>query len=466
MMEEAAQTGWRSLLRPEWLPILAVLLGGIILQSMSVLLLVTVLPSVVGELGGVEMLSWPTTAYLASSIVAASCAGVLAGIVNARTIYCGGVAAFGLGAILCSLAPSMDWIVTGRLLQGFGGGLEASVAYVIVRRTFPESIWPRAIALMAGGWSLSVLIGPLIGGTFAGLGSWRNSFVATAIIAAVLTVSAFFVVPPVVVQRRGATTRMPMARVGLICLAIAALSAASVLTPVFAKIGLVLAALASLAAMLRIDRAAETRMLPRDAFSLSTPAGVGLWLALLVCITYSPLQIYVPVFLQHLHGLDPLAAGFVVASASLGWTVASLVTAGAVAPWPDRLMLSGPLIMGGGLLAIGVLTPHVATWPLIPAIVVLGVGIGQSWPFVAHHIMSSAQPGDETIAASSIPMIQQLGFALGASFAGLVASSSGLTGGTADGDMRQAAFGIPASFVVPAGLACAACMRLRWLQQP
>ncbi|WP_164178697.1 MFS transporter, partial [Stenotrophomonas maltophilia] len=83
-----------------------------------------------GELGGVTMLSWPTTAYLASSIVAASCVGVLSTTFGARRVYCAGGVIFGLGAVLCSLAPAMGWIVAGRLIQGFGGGLEAAVAYV------------------------------------------------------------------------------------------------------------------------------------------------------------------------------------------------------------------------------------------------------------------------------------------------------------------------------------------------
>ena len=140
MQQGSAREGWRSLLRREWLPTLAVLLGGVLLQSMNVLMLTTVLPSIVGALGGVAMLSWPTTAFLASSIVAASCAGLLAATVGARAAYCAGVATFGLGALLCSLAPTMAWIVVGRLIQGFGGGLEAAAAYVAVRATFPEQV--------------------------------------------------------------------------------------------------------------------------------------------------------------------------------------------------------------------------------------------------------------------------------------------------------------------------------------
>src|ERR1700738_4289963 len=122
MRQDPVRAGWRSLLRREWIPTLAVLLGGVLLQSMNVLMLTTVLPSIVGELGGVAMLSWPTTAFLASSIVAASCAGMLAAVVGARAAYCVGVTTFGLGALLCSLATPQGGSGAGPPPRAVGGG--------------------------------------------------------------------------------------------------------------------------------------------------------------------------------------------------------------------------------------------------------------------------------------------------------------------------------------------------------
>jgi MFS family permease len=467
MEQDSVRQGWRSLFKREWIPTLAILLGGVLLQSMNVLLLTTVLPSIVGELGGVTMLSWPTTAYVASSIVAASCTGVLATAVGSRTIYCAGVTIFCLGALLCSLAPAMGWIVVGRLVQGFGGGLEAAVAYVLVRGTFPESAWSRTIALMSTSWSMSVLIGPLVGGVFAHFGNWRSAFVTTAVIAVVLAISAFFILPSVTARGTSAL-RVPAGRVALICLAIAAASAASVVAAPLAKSGLIVAAGVSLAVMLRLDRLATTRLLPSDAFSWRTQTGVGLWLALLLYITFSPLQIYMPMFLQQLHGFDPLSAGFAVASASLAWTIASLATAGVPVCWPDRLMLTGPAIMGLSLMAIALLAPYAtaSAWLLVPAIAALGAGIGQCWPFVAHRIMDSAKAGNEVVAASSVPTVQQMGFAFGAAIAGLIANASGLSAAVPDEGMARAAFWVPASFVVSAMLTFLTGLRLRALRKP
>lgn len=459
-MDDAADEGWRSLLRPEWMATLAVLLSGVLLQSMNVLMLSTVLPTIVGELGGVAMMSWPTTAYLASSITAATCAAMLATMLGVRTTYCTGVTIFGAGALLCSLAPTMDWVVAGRLVQGFGGGLEAAVAYVVVRRTLPEPVWPRAIALLSGMWSVSVLLGPLVGGIFARLGNWRGAFIAVAAVAALLTAGAFVVLRSAVAEHKGPVPPVPAARVALICAAIAATSAVSSIEWPVAKAGMICGAILCLALMLRLNREAPMALLPRDAFSLRTPTGVGLWLVLLLCITFSPLQLYVPILLQRLHGLDALAAGYAVAGASLGWTAASVASAGAAGIWRDRLMLAGPAVMGAGLMGIALLMPESTSSALYFAIAVVGIGIGQCWPFVAHRVMSGARPGDETVAASSVPTVQQMGFALGAALAGLAANASGLADAVTDQGLRDAAFWVPASFVLPAALACLASLRL------
>jgi MFS family permease len=463
MQRGSVGEGWRSLLRREWMPTLAILLGGVLVQSMNVLMLATVLPSIVGELGGVAMLSWPTTSYLASSIVAASCAGMLASAAGARLVYCVGVTTFGLGALLCSLAGAMGWIVAGRFVQGFGGGLEAAVAYVLVRETFPQSVWSRTIALMSTSWSVSVMIGPLVGGLFAEFGSWRAAFVATAVAACGLAVGAFFILPK---GARGAPdSRVPAGRVALICLAIAATSLTSVVASPLFKAGLLVVALLLLAAMLRLNRFASAPLLPRDAFLWRSQTGVGLWLALLLCITYSPLQIYMPMFLQQLHGFTPLAAGLAVAAASLAWTLASLMTAGVSPPVTDRLMFTGPAVMGLSLAMIALLAPRSSTLLLIPAIALLGAGIGQCWPFVVHRIMGGATAGDETVAASSVPTVQQMGFAFGGAIAGLIADASGLSSATAGEGMLRAASWVPASFVASAILAVVMGLRLRHLRK-
>jgi MFS family permease len=448
MGEDSVTDGWLALLRPAWLPAVAVLVGGVLLHSMNVLLLATVLPSVVDDVGGATLMSWTSTAYLASSIVAATCTGYLTAIAGARNTFCAGALIFGAGALICALAPSMGQIVAGRFVQGFGGGLLTAMAYVLVRNTFPDNLWARAFALMAGAWSLSIPVGPLVGGVFARYGDWRGAFFSVAGLACVLAVVALRALPRT--STSGAVPRVPGLRVALICLAIAAMSLTAVAVHPLAKAGLFAGTITALVLALTVDRRASTRLLPSDAFSLRSATGLGLWLVLLVSIAYSPLQIFVPIFLQALHGLDPLSAGYMVAGASFGWTVVSLLVAGTPPERTDRLLVAGPVMMALGLLGVAFLMPLRPAPVVFPAIVLTGAGIGSCWSFIAQRVMTGARAGEENVAASSIATVQQAGFALGAALAGMVANAAGLSAGLNKVDIANAAFWVPMSFVIAA----------------
>jgi MFS family permease len=89
MREVTSEAGWRALLAWHLVLTLGVLLGGVLLHSMNVLITATLLPSVVAELGGVNLMSWPTTAFVASSIIAASGASLVSGRVGNRLAFSG-----------------------------------------------------------------------------------------------------------------------------------------------------------------------------------------------------------------------------------------------------------------------------------------------------------------------------------------------------------------------------------------
>jgi len=453
--------GWSVLLQREWLPALAVLLGGILLHSMNVLMLATVLPTIVGELGGAPLMSLPSTAFLASSIIAATCSGLATATFGARNTYAAGAAVFTAGAMVIAFASDMEWVIAGRFVQGLGGGLIAGVAYVLVRSTFPEATWARVISLLSAMWSVAILVGPLAGGAFARLGHWRGSFVMVSVIAAILALGAFRVLP----NARAASARrtaFPGMRLALVCAAIASSSSAAVVTSPVAKALLIALAVAFLAMMLWLDRRAAARLLPSDAFAVTTPTGLGLWLLLLVAVAYSPLQIFIPIFLQSLHGLDPLTAGYGVACASLGWTVASVLVAGALEEWRNRFIALGPFVMLVSLVAAGMVAGHGALL-LCAAILGIGAGIGVCWAFVSQRVMSGARKGEEAIAASSVPTVQQMGFALGAALSGLAANSAGFAVDLPHEAMAHVALVVPVCLSVAAALGVLTALRLNRL---
>jgi len=148
VQETTAEAGWRTLLAPRLVLILCVLLGGVLLHSMNVLVTATLLPSVVGELGGANLMSWPTTAFVASSITAGSGTSLVSGRFGNRRAFSGGAVIYAAGAVLCACAPSIGFVIAGRFVQGLGGGLLSALAYVLVRNAFLEALWPRVFGLL------------------------------------------------------------------------------------------------------------------------------------------------------------------------------------------------------------------------------------------------------------------------------------------------------------------------------
>jgi MFS family permease len=460
MRVTATELRWIDLLAPRLVLPLSVLLGGVLLHSMNVLITATLLPSIVNEIGGAGLMSWPTTAFVAASIVAAAATGIVSGLMGSARVFCYGALIYGGGAVACAVAPSIGFVIAGRFVQGLGGGLLAALAYVLVRSVFPEPLWPRVFGLLAGVWSVTVVVGPLIGGVFANSGHWRGAFFTVAGVGCLLAIGALAVLPAGVEARRNPEHSFPLLRVSLICVAIALLSLAGVLASPAGRGGLIGAALAMFALMLRADRRAAAPMMPSDAFSLRSPTGAGLWMVWLLSAGYTPLAIYAPLFLQRLHALSPLSAGYMVAAASLAWTTAALLVAPLANQWPARLIVAGPVAMSAGLLGVGVLMGPGPVAALLLPIGLIGVGIGSCWAFVAQRVMSGAKDAEETIAAASVATVQQAGIAFGAAIAGLVANASGIGDGLGTAAVRRAAFWVPMAFVAGPLAAGVISMRL------
>jgi len=305
-----------------------------------------------------------------------------------------------------------------------------------------------------------VLIGPLIGGVFASYGHWRSAFVTVAAIGCLLAASALLTLPPDKQSDQAVSRTFPAGRLALICGAIALLSLASVSTGLAIEAMLIAATVAAFILTMRTDRRAAAPLLPSDAFSLRSGTGAGLWMVLLMSVGYSPLAIYAPLFLQRLHGVSPLGAGYMVALASLAWTIAALSVASLSEEWPPRLIIMGPSAMGAGLAGVGVLMAPGPVAALILPIVLIGAGIGAAWAFVLQRVMSGAKGGEENIAAASAATVQQAGFALGAAIAGLVAKASGLDNGLDPESVLRASLWVPLALVAAPLAACAIGVRL------
>src|ERR1700747_2535529 len=140
MGEVTIEAGWRALLLPRLMLTLCVLLGGVLLHSMNVLITATLLPSVVAELGGANLMSWPTTAFVAASIVAASGTSLVSGRFGKRRAFSGGGILYAAGAV--------DWCGDrGTLRAGIRrrpalGSRLCACTQCVSGSALAESLWP------------------------------------------------------------------------------------------------------------------------------------------------------------------------------------------------------------------------------------------------------------------------------------------------------------------------------------
>ena len=402
-----------------------VVLVGVFGPAVNTFITATVLPSVVREIGGLPLYAWATTAYAVASIVGSAGSSVLMRKLGTRVALIVAALVLVAGTALCGSAPSMAVVVAGRAIQGIGGGLTFGIVHGMVRELFPEPMWPGRLALMSTMWGVAAIGGPFAGGVLAQLGLWRVAFWGMVPIILAPAMASWWLLPRR--THRGPPARVPFGRLLLICAAVLCLASVANARATALRAGLVLGALVAITLTLRLDARAEARLFPSEMLAFGRPTGKAFAMIFLIAASGSPTSVFIALLSQIVHHLTPATAGYFYAVQSLGWSVASLLSARVR---PDRLraaMVGGPLIMAAGLGGVA-FTIGPGPVPLIAgALAVVGVGIGVCWAHVARIVLASAREGEEEVSAALTPSAQLLAVAFGSAGAGIVASATGLS---------------------------------------
>ncbi len=404
----------------------AVVACGISLHAMNVFLVATVLPSVVRDIGGLRYFAWSTTLYVVASLLGASnCARVIERF-GARGAYRAALGLFVAGALICSQAPVMGVLLAGRFVQGLGAGTLSALSFTMVRVLFPPALWPRAFTVISIAWGLATLSGPAIGGIFAQALGWRLGFVAVACAAPLLLLLVETCLPR---ERQTIGKGQPVALVSLAVLCASALAvswAGTAQSPWLSFLGFA-AAVAGLAVFVLRERSGKARVLPRGATLLTTRLGAAYGVMALMLLGVNT-EIFVPYFLQRLHGLTPLHAGYMSALMSGGWSLGSLLSAGT--RHVRRATTAGPLFMAAGLALLCWLMPlqndALGLWGVGAGLAMLGGGIGMCWPHLGTAVFAAAPEDERNLASASITSVTMLGNAFGSAVGGMVTNLAGM----------------------------------------
>ena len=414
--------------------VLLICCTSLLVVSMDNTIVNVALPAIRADLGAsITGLQWTVDAYTLVLACFLMLAGATGDRVGRRRTFQVGLGLFGLGSLLCSLAPSIGWLIAARALQGLGGTMLNPVAMSIVTNVFTD---PRERARAIGVWGsvvgISLGLGPVLGGVLTETVGWR---------------AIFWVNVPVVLLAIGATaryvpeSRAPRARrpdpVGQVLVVVLL---ASVVTAVIEGpragwgstliLGLAGLALVALVALLVWERRRREPLIELRFFS-SVPFSSATVVAVCAFAAFASFLFLSTLYLQEVRGLSALDAGLALLPAA--------VTATICAPISGRLVASRgartPLVVAGVAttavaVVIALVDATTPLWVLLVAYGVYGIGFGLVNPPITNTAVSGMPRSQAGVAAAVASTSRQIGSSLGVAVSGtIVATAAGVAAG-------------------------------------
>ncbi|MFI5781261.1 MFS transporter [Nocardia sp. NPDC051570] len=400
-----------------------VLGGGVLLYATNVYVTASLLPTAVHDIGGERLFAWNATAFLIASVVASMLVGKALAARGAIGAYLLAFTIFIAGTLVCAAAPDMGVLLAGRAIQGFGGGLLSGLGFAVIRSSYPAHLWTRASGMISGVWGLGAFVGPALGGAVAQFGPWRLAFIALAAVTVPIAAAVPFSLPRG--DRSDAGRRVPVGSLVLLTSAAASISLVGVLPRGLSTAVAALVAVLAALTFLANERRTADGVLPALTFARGSSLK-WLYLTIFFVAIGINVEIFIPMIGQRLAGSAPLAAGFVGAAMSLGWTVGQLFSAGASRARTIALLrVAGPATVAIGLLLTAAFQRQGASGPLIAVWVfglfLAGTGIGSAFPHLSAAVMGSTTDRSEgEKAAATIGTVQLIANAFGSAGAGVL----------------------------------------------
>ncbi|RJO73347.1 DHA2 family efflux MFS transporter permease subunit [Nocardia panacis] len=417
------------------LVVLAICCASIFVVVMDISIVNVALPSIRHDLhASLSGLQWTVDAYtlvLAGFLVAA---GSAADRFGRRRIFQIGLAVFGLGSLLCGLAPTMGWLIAARAVQGIGGTMLNPVAMAIVATAFPEpAARAKAIGVFGSMSGLALTMGPILGGALVdGLG-WHSVFWINIPIVAVAIVCTALFVPE---------SRAPRARrfdpvgqilvvllLGSVVYAIIESRSLGWTSPVI--LALFAAAVLAVPVLLAYESRREDPLLDLRLFR-SVPFISAILIALFALCGFGAFLFVTTQYLQNVRGLSALGTGLCLLPVGLLVVAFSRRIGRLVGARGPRL----PLLLAGTALSLGAIASlrlePTTPLPMVLAIYLLfGIFLTAVNPPITNTAVAGMPPSMTGVAASLASVGRQTGTTLGVAISGTLLGPALTHGGAA-----------------------------------
>jgi EmrB/QacA subfamily drug resistance transporter len=414
----------QELTRGRRLLVLAICCSSLFIVGLDSTIVNLALPAIRSEFGAsVAKLQWTIDAYtlvLASLLMVS---GSTADRVGRRRTFQAGLVLFGIGSLLCGVAPSIDLLIAFRALQAVGGSMLNPVAMSIITNTFTN---PRERAQAIGVWGgvvgLSMAVGPVVGGTLVDAAGWRFIFWINVPVAVAAVLMTAFFVPE---SRAAVPRRMDPVGQVLVVLLLGGLTygiiegrSAGWGSPLI--IGCFVVFVAALVTLVYYERRREEPLLDPRFFRSAPFSGATL---IAVC-GFSALSAFLflnSLYLQSVRGFTALHAGLLTLPMAAMTVVFAPISGWLVGHRGPRV----PLVVAGAMLSVSglilsQLTTTTATVQLLIAYLVFGLGFGMLNAPITNAAVSGMPRAQAGVAAAIASTSRQVGASLGVAVAGTV----------------------------------------------